>query len=81
MNTTTRTSTAERLGRAFGGRVRRGGNGLGFLDLEKGWSSVPDREEQFRVLVQARCPATPIHADRNSSSAGHTASGASYVVE
>src|SRR5436190_530779 len=34
---------------------------LGFLDLEDGRSGVADREEQLRVLIEARRAVTPIH--------------------
>jgi hypothetical protein len=37
---------------------------FGFLDLEEGGSRIPDGEEQFRVLLEARCAVTPIHADQ-----------------
>jgi hypothetical protein len=35
-----------------------------FFDLQKGWPGVPDGEEEFRVLFEARCAVTPIHADQ-----------------
>ena len=34
---------------------------LGLLDLQDGRTGVADREEQFRVLVEARGTVTPIH--------------------
>lgn len=37
---------------------------LGFLDLQEGRACVSNGEEQFRVLVEARCAVTPIHADQ-----------------
>ena len=39
-------------------------NALRFLDLKEGRPCVSDGEEQFRVLVEARCAVTPIHADQ-----------------
>ena len=35
-----------------------------FLDLEEGGPCISNGEEQFRVLVEARCAVTPIHADQ-----------------
>jgi hypothetical protein len=35
-----------------------------FLDLQEGRACVSDGEEQFRVLFEARCAVTPIHADQ-----------------
>src|SRR4051794_12871385 len=38
---------------------------LGLLDLEDRGTGVADREEQFRVLVEARRTVTPIHGCGN----------------
>jgi len=38
--------------------------GLCFLDLEKRGASVPNGEEQFRVLAEAGSTITPRHQDR-----------------
>ncbi len=40
---------------------------LGLLDLKDRGAGVADREEQFRVLVEARGTVTPIHAGNNLS--------------
>ena len=40
---------------------------LGLLDLEQGRASVPDREEQLRVLVQTGGLMAPIHGVTHSS--------------
>jgi hypothetical protein len=34
---------------------------FGLFDLQDGRTGVADREEQFRVLVEARGTVTPIH--------------------
>src|SRR5512144_581177 len=39
---------------------------LGLLDLQQRRPGVPDREEQLRVLVEARCPMTPVHGEVHS---------------
>ncbi len=36
-----------------------------FLDLKKCWSGIADWEEELRVLVEAGCAITPIHADQS----------------
>ncbi|VXB04687.1 hypothetical protein ARTHRO9V_100121 [Arthrobacter sp. 9V] len=38
---------------------------FGFLDLQKCWSRVAYWEEELRVLVEAGCAITPIHADQS----------------
>ena len=38
---------------------------FGFLDLQESWPGVSYWEEQLRVLVEARCAVTPIHADQS----------------
>ena len=43
---------------------------LGLLDLEDGRTGVADREEQFRVLVEARGTVAPIHGDGSLSGSG-----------
>ena len=40
-------------------------NALCFLNLEKCRSRVADWEEELRVLVEAGCAITPIHADQS----------------
>jgi hypothetical protein len=40
-------------------------NALGFLNLQKCWSRVADWEKELRVLVEAGCAITPIHADQS----------------
>jgi hypothetical protein len=35
-----------------------------FLNLQECRACVPHGEEQFRVLFEARCAVTPIHADQ-----------------
>src|SRR5471032_3497608 len=37
---------------------------FGLVDLRKGGTRVPDREEQLRVLVQAGSAVAPVHQDR-----------------
>jgi hypothetical protein len=39
-------------------------NAFGFFYLEEGWPCISDGEKQFRVLLEARCAVTPIHADQ-----------------
>ncbi len=38
---------------------------FGFLDLQKCWSRVAYWEEELRVLFEAGCAITPIHADQS----------------
>jgi len=40
-------------------------NALCFLNLQKCWSRVADWEKELRVLVEAGCAITPIHADQS----------------
>lgn len=37
---------------------------LGLFDLQEGWTRISHGEKQFRVLIEARCAVTPIHADQ-----------------
>lgn len=38
---------------------------LGLLDLQEGRAGVAYGEKQLRVLIEARCAVTPIHADQS----------------
>jgi hypothetical protein len=43
-------------------------HGLCFLNLEQRGSGVADREEEFRILIEACCTVSPIHGDLSTNS-------------
>lgn len=40
---------------------------LGLFDLKQSGAGVSDREEQFRILIEACCTVSPIHGDLSTN--------------